>query len=280
MTQTECTRDQLLAFLCGELDPHREQEIRAHVATCQQCSKEVETINAFWSSLNLIPQAQPSDAMRERFYEMLQNEIDEQQRHSTLKVKPRKVHGWLERLFPRPVFAQLVFGALLLVIGGYTGLQLRQPEPTQVAQPANTEIAQLHQEVMAMNRLLTISLLQQQSASERLKGVSLSYQSGTTDPEITSALLEAFKYDPNVNVRLAALDALMNTKQRSPVQDEVIRGLQEQSSPLVQIEIIDWIVREREKNSLGVLQKMVNSPGVNKAVKQRIQQGIQELAAL
>lgn len=273
---TEHYKEQLLAYLCGELDREQEQAIRLHLTTCESCRKESETISAFWNSLTLLPQEQPSDILRERFYDNLQQALQEQQHpHSRNLTVP--MFGWLERLFPKPMMARFALVLLLLGIGGYAGFQLRQPNQ-QVQPQANTnELTQLHQEVLAMNRLLTVSLLQQQSASERLKGVSLSYRVEGSDPEITAALLQALKYDPNVNVRLAALDALINDREYAPVQDELIQSLPKQSSPLVQLEIVDWIVEHHQKESVEVLRKMLKQGDINKAVKQRIEQGLQEL---
>ena len=291
---TNHLKEQLLAYLCGELDKGQERIVQEHLNACESCRKEMETINAFWSSLSMLPQEQPSDAMRERFYTMLQDTMDEQ----TERIPKRKLvsssAGWFERFFPRPVL-QFGFALLLVLVGGYAGFKFRQPQAQpasqaqeqqvqQVAVPVQqttqvdkTELTQLHQEVMAMNRLLTVSLLQQQSASERLKGVSLSYRTEGSDPEITQALLQTLKYDPNVNVRLAALDALLNDREHPSIKTELVKSLPKQSSPLVQIELVDWILQGHEKTSIDVLKKMLNDPDVNKSVKQRIQQGIQGL---
>ncbi|TAK54916.1 MAG: hypothetical protein EPO24_12700 [Bacteroidetes bacterium] len=274
---TNHVNEQLLAYLSGELDKQQERIVADHLSLCDSCRKEMETINTFWTSLNLIPQVQPSDTMRERFYDMLQDAMEDS---AQARLPRKKSRSWLERLFPRPVAIQLGFALLLLLIGGYAGFQFnRQPvEQVQQTDVVNrAEITQLHQEVLAMNRLLAVSLLQQQSASERLRGVSLSYRVEGSDPEIAAALLQALKYDPNVNVRLAALDALTSDREQPSVIDDLLESLPKQSSPLVQIEMVDWILQQREKNSLEVLKQMTKNPMVNKAVKLRIEQGIQEL---
>ena len=54
-----------------------------------------------------------------------------------------------------------------------------------------------------MREMLMLSLMQQQSATERLRGVSGSMQIDQPGTEIVRALLETFMHDPNVNVRLA-----------------------------------------------------------------------------
>ena len=136
----------------------------------------------------------------------------------------------------------------------------------------------MHQEVIGMSRLLTMSLLQQQSASERLRGVSLSYQIAEPDAEITKVLLETLKYDPNVNVRLAALDALSRNANQSDTRRDLIQSLHRQSSPLVQMAMIDLIVQMQDKASLDTLRRMIQDPEVNKAVKKKIEQGIEQLS--
>src|SRR5438128_11544340 len=69
-------------------------------------------------------------------------------------------------------------------------------------------LAQLREEMSSMKQLVTLSLLQQQSASDRLRGVEWSCRLAQPDEHVLSALLRALDSDPNVNVRLAAIDAL------------------------------------------------------------------------
>ena len=71
-----------------------------------------------------------------------------------------------------------------------------------------------------MRQMLMLSLMQQQSATERLRGVSGSVQIDQPGAEIVRALLETLMHDPNVNVRLACVDAL----RRFSEQDVVRRG--------------------------------------------------------
>src|SRR5437588_13057491 len=57
-------------------------------------------------------------------------------------------------------------------------------------------------------RLVVLYMLQQQSASARLEGVTWSTREQQLDPQVLSALLHTLRYDQSVDVRLAALDAL------------------------------------------------------------------------
>ena len=83
-----------------------------------------------------------------------------------------------------------------------------------------------------MRQLVALSLMQQQSASERLRGVSWAYQAEPSDREILEALVAAVNHDANVNVRLAAVDALAQVlrRVRRPRQ-AVVEALPKQSTP-------------------------------------------------
>ncbi len=61
-----------------------------------------------------------------------------------------------------------------------------------------------------MRQLVALSLLQQQNASDRLRGVNYAYRVEQSDPQVLSALLTTLDHDSNVNVRLAAVDAVRN----------------------------------------------------------------------
>ena len=92
-----------------------------------------------------------------------------------------------------------------------------------------------------MRQLVALSLMQQQSASERLRGVSWAYQAEPSDREILEALVAAVNDDANVNVRLAAVDALRRFRRvRRPGRPWW--SAPEQSTPIVQVALIDLLV--------------------------------------
>ena len=59
-----------------------------------------------------------------------------------------------------------------------------------------------------MRQMVALSLMQQQSAGERLRGVSWAYRVESSDTEVLSALLYTVNNDQSVNVRMAAVEAL------------------------------------------------------------------------
>jgi anti-sigma factor RsiW len=261
--------NELAAFLSGDLEEPAAQNVRAHLELCDSCRLEFRSMKGLWDALGSLPAEEPDDAVRVRFYEMLKR-YETREFRNIARVRP-SMGSRLKRFFPaRPVF-QFALGLALLAAGIFAGYRMKG-EPA-----ADTELAQLHNEVRGISRLLTISLLQQESASERLRGVSWSYRTAEPDPEITAALLEALKYDPNMNVRLAALDALSRNPNQSGLRQDLIRSLPKQSSPLVQAAIVDLMIQFHEKGSIDVFKQMVRDPNLDPSVKRKIEQGIQEL---
>src|SRR6266403_1018481 len=180
--------------------------------------------------------------------------------------------GTIPAAEPGPVL-QFGLALVLLVVGVAAGWRLR-PEP--VVQPSG-EITELRGELRQMRQMVALSLMQQQSASERLKGVNWSYQLQQPDREVLTALLDTLMHDPNVNVRLAAIDALRQFGGQPVVRSGVVEALGRQDSPMVQVALIDLVVDLKEKESVDTLRKLIQNEKLNEAVRTRAQKGLQEL---
>jgi hypothetical protein len=158
-----------------------------------------------------------------------------------------------------------------MIIGLISGYSLRGGNRN------DHEIAQLREEVRGLSNLLTVSLLQQESASERLKGVSWSHRFDGRDPDISAALINTMKHDPNVNVRLAALDALSQDMASPKVRHEIIHALPGQPSPLMQMALVNVLVQINDRESRDVLREAMSRPGLHPDVRKRIEQGMQQV---
>src|SRR5205085_12402481 len=131
------------------------------------------------------------------------------------------------------------------------------------------EVAQLRGELYNMRQLVTLSLLQQQSAGDRLQGVNWSYRVEQPDTAVLAALLTTVNHDPNVNVRLAAVDALRNFSDSAVARKGLMQALGKQSSPLVQIAILDQLVELRERSAAAPVKLLLSGENLNSEVKQR-----------
>jgi hypothetical protein len=232
------------------------KDFAAHLSSCEACRNEVARIGTLWQSLDLLPVEEPSGKVRERFYEMLSA-----YRQGLASADSRKAYRW----------GQLAAAAAMLAVGlgvGYVARGSGQP-------PA--EVSQLREEVASMRQLVALSLMQQQSASERLRGVSWAYQAEPSDREVLGALVTAVNQDTNVNVRLAAVDALRRFAASPETRRAVVEALPSQTTPLVQVALIDLLVDFKERSAAGVLKTMAANREVNDGVRQQAEWALEKL---
>ncbi|MBF8248054.1 MAG: HEAT repeat domain-containing protein [Bacteroidetes bacterium] len=277
MTTSKHVMELLPDFLMGSFNEHEREEIQSHLKSCPECRQEFESLSMVWNSLGTLPDQKPSHAMRERFYSML-SAYEQGVRHAETKSSfITAMNGWVERIWPKQPAIQFVTAMLLFLVGGLIGTRIDQSTETTVERTTDNELAELRGEVQAMTRMLTVSLLQQQSASERLRGVSMSYRLEGGDIELSGALLNTLKYDPSPNVRLAALEALAGLLDQDRVRKELIQSLPKQTSPMLQIAMADLMVQMQDPGSKPALQLLLRNPNIDKTVRKRIEDSIKQI---
>jgi hypothetical protein len=185
-----------------------------------------------------------------------------------LRSKFLKWFGPIIRVVPA---YQLSLGLLMLACGFISGYLIRS------MRNSSPELAELRSEVREMRQMMSLSLLKQQSASDRLKGVSWSSQVNHPDPEFLTTLVHTLNYDPNVDVRLAAVDAIARFAGYSKVRIDLVRSLPSQDSPLVQISLIDLLVQLHERQSADAFKHIIEDKNQNPQVRARAQWGLQNI---
>ena len=137
----------------------------------------------------------------------------------------------------------------------------------------------MREELRDMRQIVTLSLLQQQSASERLKGVSYTSQIEQPGDAVTVALLDALMHDPNDNVRLCTVDALRRFADHAPVRRGAIDALSRQTSPLVQMALIEFVLEVGGRDAAEALRRLSTDPMVDEVVRARAMSGLTQLGA-
>lgn len=259
-------------YLTGDIDAKTRKAVQSHIADCSTCREELESLSSIWAKLGVLPEERPSEDLRTRFYSMLEDEKQEIEFQRAPRGFRKSFSGWLEGWWPRRPAFQFSVALLLLAVGLTAGFFLNSRGQ------APQELAQLRQEVQNMNQMLTVSLLDQQSPSERIRGVNLSYGMEKPDPQILSRLLRTLNSDPNVNVRLAAVDALYLFRDNKMVREGFVASLSQQSSPLVQVALIDLMVDIRERQAIDALKVLIQDEELTPEVKQRAEQSIEQLS--
>lgn len=253
-------------YLTGDLDAKAVESIQDHVTTCNSCRSELEELTGTWTQLGILPEEQPDANLRKNFYTMLES-YREGLESSPLKkfFDFFKIKNMGEKLWPRRPIFQLAAVMVFLIMGFTVGYFVRLHDQN------TREIARLRQENQLFHQQLTVSLLNQSSPSQRLKGLMWSRQLENPADETLDTLLNTLNSDPNVNVRLTAVDALYLFSDHPKVKQGLMQSLQKQTSPMVQIALIDLLVEMREKQAIKSLKQLLERNQLTPEVKERAQ---------
>ncbi len=258
MSACERAETLLPEFFQGDLEaPERAEErqwLRQHLAACGECAGAAE----MWQRLGGLPAAAARPQQRQRFEEMLAG-------YQAALARP----GWWERLLGGARLAWApVAAALLLAAGAGLGWVARGAGRAAPAAATSAQVAALQREVEATRQLAALSLLQQQSANDRLQGVSYSSRLPGNDPRIEQALLHSLEYDPSSEVRLAAVDALARRAAQPGIRSGLVAAFPHQTSPLVQVAMLDTFVETHDQNARPLLEAVSRDPAYNPQVRQ------------
>lgn len=128
-----------------------------------------------------------------------------------------------------------------------------------------------------MRQLVTLSLLQQQNAADRLQGVNYAYRVERGDTEVLSALLAALNHDENVNVRLAAVEAMRRFGDSPVARRALAQSISKQQSPLVQIALLDQLVALKDREARPAIQQLTSSTSASPEVREHAQWALQQI---
>jgi HEAT repeats len=202
----------------------------------------------------------PSADLDDNFHQMLR----------TMKAK-NKGFSWSGFFSWSELSPKLAFASVTLVLG-FLGGYLFFPSPS-----SNQEVSELKKEVGEMKEMMMLSMLEKESATDRLKAVSLTNEMTSVSTKVTNALLQTLNNDENLNVRLEALEALKPFVRDSRIRAELVRSIGKQESPLVLVALAELMVELQEKSSVKELLKAMKSDKTPQEVKKRIEEGIKTI---
>lgn len=213
----------------------------------------------------LIKMEAPSPSLRldDRFHAFLAEE-KRKQRKGSWQAGSFAMPDW-NVLLPRLAFASIV------LIAGFVGGYLFS-KPSQ-----NLEVHELTQQVSDLREMMVFSLLEKESASDRLKAVGLTSEMNQVSEKVTNALFKTMNRDENVNVRLAALEALKPYAKQSSVREQLVKSIGRQDSPLVQVALAEFMATIQEKKSVKELQKLLENQNTPKEVRTKINESLKVL---
>jgi hypothetical protein len=144
--------------------------------------------------------------------------------------------------------------------------------------PSKAEFAMMNDELNKNRQLAALTLLDEGTATERIKAVNLTNKVIAPDDKLLSALVYTLQNDPSDNVRLMALETLLKYSDRENIRNALVQSIPYQNSPMVQLALADGMVLMNEERSVPIFQKILKLVGVNQIVRERLQQAIEYLS--
>ena len=253
----ELMMDYLEDNLTGELKDFVAKHIEKSEKWREEFEKLTELTNLIENSKELTPDA----SLREGFEKVLADEI----KLSANKPETKTIN-WSN---PK-MWMQVAASIAILVVGVVVGIKI-------TSSTQQDELMALRKE-MEVTKKLVLSSLQNQSASSRIGAVNASYQMTTVDDDIILALINTMNTDQNANVRLAALDALSEFVEEENVRKALIESLTTQDKPVVQIALINLMVRLKENRAIKPLKEIIHDDSSIEAVKDEAHYGVFKLS--
>ncbi len=277
-------QERLTARLHGDLAPAERAELEAHLAGCAACAAEAADLEALWQGLTESGETVPTARMRARLDAAIAAELAAESRgvaKAPLAFRGARASG--------PFDSRLFALAAMLLVGLGLGYFLFGR--------SGDDVATLRREVGDLHTMVALSLLEKSSVSDRLQGVAYSREVGLNrdfgiaqarggeenprgagEPkaraaaadqreQVAAALFTRLLEDPNVNVRLAALEALRPLATRGDRRGDFVAAVARQESPLVALSLIDLLLESGEPAARRDLEQLLDNPQLDPVVR-------------
>jgi len=232
-------------YIDGKLDEQTTEAVRNHLESCPVCSEVHAEMKSFLSFTDSFPEIEPPRGMKAEFLELMEAEMPKKQKQILM------VPAWLK-------VAAVIALALMTYSGGYYfGAEKGKEQHQQMEVALN----QTKQQVL-------LASLQDFTGPQKIEAVYNISQSGQTGDALIDALVSTMNSDKNVNVRLAAINALSGMIVKNQrVKNELIRSLPLQENPLLQISLIQVLTESGVKEAKDEIESMARSEKTDDNVK-------------
>jgi PAS domain-containing protein len=251
----------IIEYIEGSLSDEVQRQMEAHMKSCNSCKISHDETLVLFRDFEAVDIVTPSSELRWQFMEDLAAEKATQGKVVSL---PQVQPNYWKYAF------QIAASVLLLFIGFFMG-------SSKSTAQASEEIVALQAETLQLKEHITLALMDNSSASKRIQAVNYSEEIHQPNTKILNALIERMNNDSNVNVRLAAAEALFNYSQVELVQDAFIKALHLEKDPSLQIAMIQFLVKAQDKRALEPFQQLLDTPETPDFVKAQANLGMSQI---
>jgi len=257
-----------IEFLNGFLAEDIDEEMHAVVADDESLEKELDFIQSVWSDNSLEYNKEPSNASLARFHQLLGQTVasgrDEQSSSTPGSELSAKFSEFIESIFKPAAFAHMLLLSSVFFVGWFSSQNSTQSDLRPVAN--------LERQVSSLNSLVALSMLQNQSAAERITGVTYAKASLLENDKVNQALFRLLNNDRSSAVRLAVVEALAENYKEEKFQSLIMSSLPEQQNSLVQLALVQLILNEKNITTKRQLDELIKNESLNNEVIQLFNQ--------
>ncbi len=250
----------ILDYLDGNLDQSMLNILAKELDGMGYNLENLDELRELVNNMDQLEIPEPSNQLSERFYEMLDGEIEKSNEKSIWYFISQKV----DHIFKQPFIIKLSYGLIMLVLGWVIGFWFTPDK----------RIEQMSDDIKQMKELAMFAMLDNPMASDRIQAVQMMGTSSDNHSRIIESLLSALNKDSDPNVRLLAAEALLNFSNNQSVTERLIYSVKDQAYPMVQIAIIDGLIAKNVKGVVPLFKELANDGSLNELVIERLNTGI------
>lgn len=252
--------------LKGELTPAENELLDRHLKSCADCRLEFAKTQQLWADMAMLSAPEPSPMLKAGFEDMLSNYQEQTERENNWKTRVTGLLQWRPQISFMWQLVIVVFsfaGGYFLFSSGKSGQQ--------------QQLTELSGQVHELKQTMMLAMLENPSASERIKAVGFTHEIKHADNEVIQALLSTLNNDPNVNVRLSTLDALLQMAKKPEVREGLVQSITQQDSPMMQLAIAEAMLQLQETRSVKPLRQLLKQKNLDQLVRSKIEETIDKL---
>ena len=241
----ECSKVKinLPEYIDGKLDASASQMMDKHLESCDSCRELYTELKSFLKFTDSFPEIDPPEGMKEEFMQM----ADLGNTHEPGIIR---IPAWTK-----------VAAMILIVFGTFAAGYFSGSKKSEVGE-LKSEVGQLRQEVL-------LAGLRDYSGPQKIEAVYNIKSSGEVNESLVDALVHTMNSDKNVNVRLAAINALSEMMDKNDrIKTELIKSLSVQENPLLQISLIQVLTESGVKEAKDEIESISNSETTDTQVKE------------
>jgi hypothetical protein len=248
----------MIDYLDKNLNEGHQHEIEKHLESCERCLDELRDMQEVMNQISKDEMELPDESLRINFYHMLHSQIKKEEEKNASSGNKRMAPWYLISSY------RIAAGVALLIAGTFLGLLIRTGLNNSYT---SNELKQLHSEVSDLKKATMLTMLKDESSSDRIQAVRYVEDIESPDQNIIEVLIKTLNNDKNVNVRMAAAYALARFSNQQMVSDSLVKSLSIQTDPLLQVTLINILAEKREKSALRPIQEIIANRNTLKEVR-------------